>query len=178
MLIGLDLDGVLRDFVGSLKKQYRIDYPKHVVQTVSAWDLAKFFPIGKKIYPYFSERRPRQVFYNAKPFLWAVEFVRQLKRAGHDIWIITNIPRDGRIATLEWLEKYHIPYDHLSFTNEKHHVKCDIYLDDCPDVLQKLYLKTDGAVVCMDRPWNQTVRCAYRVKSYDEFLALSSLLKS
>jgi 5'(3')-deoxyribonucleotidase len=174
MLIGLDIHGVIGDFVGSLIRQYKLDYPKHVIQPVTAWDLANFFPIGKEIYLYYSVRRPRQVFYGAKLFPGARDFVQRLKRDGHDIWILTDVPRNAQTLILSWLQDYQIPYDHLSFTNKKHHIRCDIYLDDCPDVLKDLYLKTDGIVVCMDNPWNQSVRGGYRVKNYDEFLALLS----
>lgn len=73
-----------------------------------------------------------------KPIIGAVEKIQQLKKAGHEIVIITArhmgstggnsskaVAKVGKM-TLDWLEKYNIPYDEIHFGKPN----TDIYIDD------------------------------------------------
>ena len=170
MRIGVDIDGVLRDFVGSLRFQYRIDYPEANIKKVTEWGIEKFFPMGNWIYDYMYKWRPKEIFELADEYDNAVWMMRELRCAGHDIWILTTQPQGTEKYTLNWLEAKCIEYDHLVFTEKKLLVDCNIYLDDSPNQLASL-----GAagkwVVAFDRPWNQKWG-GLRVKTHSEFLIL------
>jgi len=170
MRIGIDIDGVLRDFTGSLQHQHRIDFPEIVLKPITDWGIEKFFPMGKHIYDYIYKYRAKEIFELAYAYDEAEWMMRELQRAGHDIWIITAQPRGTEQHTIRWLDVHDIEYDHLVFTNQKQHVECGTYLDDAPGYLQQLSL-TGRNVVAFDRPWNQKWD-GPRVKTHQEFLDL------
>ena len=83
-------------------------------------------------------RRPEQSYAEVEPMPDAVEKIRQLKNAGHNIIIYTArhmktcngnvgqvIARQG-LVTLGWLERHGIPYDEIHFGKPQ----ADVYLDD------------------------------------------------
>lgn len=83
-------------------------------------------------------KKPGQSYADVLPNKLAVERIKSLKAAGHEIIILTArhmktcggnsgqvIARQGKI-TLDWLEKYQIPYDEIHFTKPF----ADVYIDD------------------------------------------------
>jgi capsule biosynthesis phosphatase len=83
-------------------------------------------------------RKENESYSEVKPIKGAVEKIRKLKEAGHYIIIYTSrhmktcdgnvgkaIAKIGKI-TLDWLEKYNIPYDEIVFGKPW----ADIYIDD------------------------------------------------
>ena len=170
MRIGIDIDGVLRDFVGALQWQHHIDYPNIKPMKITEWGIEKFFPMGDWIYSYIYKFRPKEIFELADEYENSVWMMRELRRAGHDIWILTTQPQGTEKYTLNWLENKCIEYDHLVFTEKKLLVDCDIYLDDSPHQLQSLGL-AGKKVVAFDRPWNRKWS-GPRVQTHQEFLDL------
>lgn len=171
MVIGLDCDEVLRQFVKALQEKYHKDFPDHWMKPVTAWGLHPFFELGEKIYDYIWDAAVEEIFINAPPFPGAREFICDLQRLGHHVHIITAQPREpSRQATIIWFEKNNIPWDSFSFCSEKHRVDCDIYLDDRQETLEILKLHGKFAVA-MDRKWNEAWSGA-RVKSFKDFIDL------
>ncbi|MEJ2050598.1 MAG: hypothetical protein P8Y60_12325 [Calditrichota bacterium] len=60
----IDLDGVVRDFVGSLTRVYKFHFPEHEVLPVISRRLEDFFPIGDQIY------KSQPDFSRASTYLW------------------------------------------------------------------------------------------------------------
>ena len=157
--IALDVDGVLRDFVSSLQHQYTEDYigfDNHWMKPVSKWDLAEFFSIGASIYQYIYEERTREIFYRARPYQGAVDFVKTLRYLGHKVIICTSQNKDSFYYTFEWLEKCDILYDGIfckidSFL-PKSMLDVDLLLDDYPNNCDN---RNKDNFILMDRPWNQ-----------------------
>jgi len=83
-------------------------------------------------------RQPNQTYADLLPLTNAVERINELKNDGHYIIISTArnmatcqsnigqvLKNVGKI-TLEWLEKYNIPYDEIFFGKQN----ADVYIDD------------------------------------------------
>ena len=168
MRIGVDVDGVPRDFVGSLQRQYAVDFPDHVMSPVTQWDLHHFFPIGKAIYPYAFDTRAKEIFEGADPYPGAYAAMIALKERGHEIVYVTTQPRGKEVHTINWLLKHNFPYDGLVITGIKDIANCDVYIDDGPHNV-KVLQATGKEVVIYDQPWNR-LSLGDRVYSLQQFL--------
>lgn len=166
----IDIDGVLRDFVGSLLVQYAKDFPYHEVDHINEWDLHKFFPIGKSIYDYAFNVKAKEIFENAPMFPGAREFIDDLRVRGHHVCLLTQQPRGKEIHTLNWLYESGIPYDSIAFSAEKGLFDFELILDDAEHNLRAVRAAGKRAI-CFDRPYNQNWD-GERVKTYQEFLEL------
>ena len=170
MRIGVDVDGVLRDFVGELLIQYSRDFPDHEVQAITEWDLHNFFPIGKAVYTYAFDTRAKEIFEGADPYPGAYSAMIALKERGHEIVYVTTQPRGKEIHTLNWLLKHGFPYSGLVITAIKDIANCDVYIDDGPHNIKALR-EAGKLAVCFNQPWNRFVT-GDRVKTLQEFVEI------
>jgi phosphoglycolate phosphatase-like HAD superfamily hydrolase len=177
-ILGIDLDGVLRDFVSGLTSAYRAHYPGHEVEPVTDWDLHQFFPIGRDIYEFLwgDPEVTRMILEGAPPYDGAVEFVATLSgMEGVEIAIVTHQPSPcARMSAWEWL-RHHGVLQHvdsviiLSGALTKGDIDgLDVLLDDYEKNLEMLGAET--IPVCMARPWNEGNWSGLTVHSYGEFL--------
>lgn len=162
----IDVDGVLRDFIGSLVRVYRREYPGHQVAAVDSRKLEDFFPIGEKIYPFMDEMFAREILEEAPAYPGAIEALRRWEKE-FEIIIATTQPLAGRGPTLVWLGRHDIPSNTIYITSEKYRLAGLALLDDFVDNLEK-FAATGRLAVCMDRPWNKHWK-GPRVHTVDEF---------
>lgn len=111
-----------------------------------------------------------------------VQAVRALASRGHEIVLITHRPASAISDTLAWLGLMDFPLAgvHLLTRQEPKslvHPQCAVYLDDKPENVEDLWLRTHARQVClMHQPWNVTYewnkRGQKRVKTWDEFIAV------
>lgn len=176
VIVGVDVDGVLRDLVGGLTKTYVEYYPDHEVKPVTEWGLEKFFPIGEVIYDFLwgNEMSSYDCYAKSEPYPGAVDFVRDLSRVKDvEVAIVTTQPYLlAKSMTFAWLEGYSIlPHAQsvimLSGSLKRHNIGLDILIDDCTDNLRRC---KDTLPVCFDRPWNQDWRMSPRAYSYNDCL--------
>jgi 5'(3')-deoxyribonucleotidase len=155
MTIKLDIDGVIRDFLGSFHRIYLKVYPQHkdLIKPVSVWGLEEAYPIGKDVYKFMYEDYLDEVFLEADIYDGAIEFVKELKKIGK-IHITTFQPVGKEIPTLQWLKKYDIQYDAVSFINDKTQIRGTVLIDDG---LHNLIAEAKAGIsipVAINRPWN------------------------
>lgn len=195
MTIGLDIDGVIRNFTGSFnvvyndmldnikenfyhlytekQKKIPLDYEPVVynmeddIYDKSAVD--KIFN-GIEIYSVLS---------NAKIYPKSVEFIKELKEIADNIFFITHQPNQYCVeATLDWLKKNSgiLGLASCIFCEGDDKWKyCDILIDDRPKSIQSA--NRNGKIgICMERPWNQSFETQYKgdrkkiveiIKSYE-----------
>ncbi|MEL6820343.1 MAG: hypothetical protein AAFP70_01180 [Calditrichota bacterium] len=164
----IDVDGVLRDFVGSLEKVYLREYPEHKVDFVDSRKLEDFFPIGEKIYPFMDEHFADEILRDAPLIDGAAAAMMQWENT-FDLYIATAQPPAGRYPTLHWLGVNRIACNGVHMTRDKHLLKGYALLDDFIHNLEK-FSETGRLAVCLDQPWNQEWD-GPRVKTVDEFFA-------
>lgn len=147
-VFGVDLDGVVADFISGLK-------PVAAEWLgVSATTLTDEVSYGFKEWKIGNDEayndlhrfalKERDLFANLPLIEGAAPVLRRLSGRGIRIRIITHrlyIPwfhRQAVVQTLEWLEKYGIPYWDLCFMAAKSSVDADVYVEDSPKNIESL----------------------------------------
>lgn len=155
-IIGIDIDGTIRNFLASLENVYDKYYPNNGRKEVEEWDLSKFFPIGKEIWKFIYELHPNEIFLNALPYKGAKQFINWAKDK-YRIKIITAQPdENSKNLAFLWLLKYNIYYDEIVYTYNKHEQDFTFILEDSPIHIPKIN-NVGKNVVCIKREWNKDV---------------------
>ena len=173
--VGIDVDGVLRDFRLRLRSVYLGVYPDHNVPALHEWtsfDLHLYFPIGEEVYDFFTLKNPREIYLGADPYQGAVEFMKELYGFTELSIVTAPINDNTKKFTERWLELNQMPYHELVFSNDKTDYKGDYLLDDSEGVLKRVKKTGNAIPVCFRQLWNQTWSTDPIVNSYQEFLHL------
>lgn len=186
MLIGVDLDGVLVDFMSSFLNYYNHVYGTNLTRDqIYTYDLWKIFgETREKAIQKISDFYKTHHFNSLEPIQDSIEAIDTLKQ-NHDLVVITSRHNDIIEGTKRWLEKY-FPnkFSEVYLTNqysldEDYRRKSDICLDlginvlieDSLDYAKECIPKT--RVLLFDQPWNQSQKLPEsitRVKSWKEIL--------
>lgn len=174
MRLGIDLDGVVANFTKGWMDYYNREFGTDLVVSDSQrWndlvDLTHFANVGE-FWRWSSDLDGRSVFWHLEPFPGAVEALRSLVDAGHQIVIITTKPEFAVGDTHEWIEEHRIPAAEIHILEDKWLVDADVYLDDSPHVLPGLVEHRPRSTVCRYiRPWNAPVAGTVDVNDFGEF---------
>lgn len=168
MNIGIDIDGVLRNFTGKLVEVFRRELPdEHIedAEDFTAWELERFTSIGKRIYDFaFHSKFTKEIYECAAAYSDADWFLESLNNAASadkycdviGIWFVSTQPTvDTEIYTINWLrEQWFLKHFNIFFAKNKAELPIDLLLDDKVQNLEGM--RDAGKIaVCMDRPWNQ-----------------------
>jgi len=154
-ILGVDLDGVVGDFYGAIRKIAAewLDRPLETLTTevtfgLDEWGLAEFG--GYDRLHRFAVTQ-RNIFRDMEPIKNAAAILRKLSSQGIRIRIITHrlflkfSHRTTITQTVDWLDNYDIPYWDICFMKDKGAVGAHVYIDDSPEnitSLRKLGCKT------------------------------------
>lgn len=148
MHIGVDVDGVLRKLMESLRREYLKDFPGREDDIVSAndldyWDIRKLVPddesgLGRELEVYCLEQPDTayRCFRNADPISGSVAAMGRLYHDvsfnDHVLSICTSQYHPWqKEATVEWLHEYNVPFDNIILTGSgKDHFGLDMLFDD------------------------------------------------
>lgn len=181
MIIGVDLDGVVYDFVEVFARWIHREknIPLSQMLAPTKWDFWSEWGLEKEQWlGYFREFCEKGGFVEGGPIRGAKESLQRLSAQGHHIRIVTARGHERRevgsrakemaiMATARWLSRYEIPYVDLFFTNEKTTVVADVYIDDAAHHLEALRAAGRRGV-CFDRQHNREWK-GERVKSWAAF---------
>jgi 5'(3')-deoxyribonucleotidase len=147
-ILGVDLDGVVGDFYGSMRKIAAewLDRPIESLTTevtfgLDEWGLAEYG--GYERLHRFAVTQ-RDLFRDMKPIKDAPAVLRKLSGRGVRIRIITHrlflkySHRATGIQTMDWLDYWDIPYWDLCFMADKGAVGAHVYVDDSPANIKRL----------------------------------------
>lgn len=170
MRVGVDIDGVIRDFVGSVLKVYKRVYPEHRILPVNSYGLQPFFPDYQgKISNFYSVDYAGEIYGKARVLPGSCEMLRQLQMMGHTVVLVTAQPNDGVTdITREWVRFNMIPHDELVFATDKSKVDVAILLDDGMHNL-KACEGSRVRPVAWDKSWNKGW-VGRRVSNYTDFI--------
>jgi uncharacterized HAD superfamily protein len=193
--IGIDVDGVLRDFCNALVTVIKKHYPKYLKDEfdetteptmepdsgmITDWYLENNFNCTKKdlqaIYWY---DHAVEIMGNGKPFQENVDQVRQwintTPSSSHEWVSITSQKEHARFLTLRWLGKHRLNFDRVVFVKgrDKWKVDVDWLIDDSPENWHawKRWRKGTDTVdnfILVDRPYNQHIQSIHRVTNLME----------
>jgi 5'(3')-deoxyribonucleotidase len=173
--LGIDLDGVVTDFNSGWIALHNAEFGGSLhPDMVTMWDglhrLAGFDDMDRFWeWARGGDRRP-SIFRHLDLLPGALDTLRRLDAAGHEIVIVSTKPDWAVHETLHWLAERKIPTREIHFSFRKHDVACDVYLDDAPVVLPDLLAHHPEATVCrFVRPWNRPIPGAIDIRTWDEF---------
>ena len=176
MRIGIDCDGVLRDFIGAFRKVVAQEYPNQEIPwMVTSWRFEKDLPwlTGAEIKDLYREKFADIVFRDALPIdsrimeFWALE--KWAKKENHKLICVTSQWPKIRCHTLYWLGKHNLNFHEVIF--EKGRLKwqkdIDWLIDDSPENY-KNWVRGRGNdknfIVC-DALYNRDINSTYRINS-------------
>lgn len=147
-ILGVDLDGVVGDFYGSMREiaaewmDKPVDLlPEEVDFGLERWGIAEYG--GYERLHRFAVTQ-RNLFRDMLPIKDAPAILRKLSLRGIRIRIITHrlyLKHAHKISitqTVDWLDLWDIPYWDLCFMKDKGAVGAHVYIDDSPDNVVRL----------------------------------------
>ncbi len=181
MKIGIDIDGVISDFVYEFNKIVldKYDYPLteseiylHDLYLVLGIQQEECFELIEK-----TLEKDLNLVKDAKHVLDKI-------KNENDIYILTARSVKFRETTIDWLRRKSIPYDEILFLNEGEKYSCseqfDIIIEDClKDAIN--WSNRVKNVIIFDHPWNQTIdvkKQLIRVENWVEILEIIEDLNS
>ena len=161
--VGVDLDGVVADFVTGWITRYNADFGARLqVADAVEWHAAArmtHFGSMSKFWDWARTAGPDgySLFRDLPVYDGAVQGLRALQRLAHVV-IITTKPQWGVVDTLAWLGELRLPLREVHVTDDKADVDCAVYVEDSTQHLARLRARRPGSVVCRwVRPWNSPV---------------------
>jgi len=154
-ILGVDLDGVVGDFYGSMRKIAAewLDKPIEELSTDVSYGLEEWgindFGGYERLHRFAVTQR--NIFRDMEPIGNAPAILRKLSNQDIRIRIITHrlflkySHRSTITQTVDWLDNFDIPYWDICFMNDKGAVGAHVYIDDAPENiinLRKLGCKT------------------------------------
>jgi 5'(3')-deoxyribonucleotidase len=141
--LGVDLDGVVGDFYGSIRT-IAAEWLNKPLEKLTAevsfgleeWGITEFG--GYDRLHRFAVTQ-RNIFRDMEPIKNAPAILRKLSNQGIRIRIITHrlflkySHRTTITQTVDWLDNYDIPYWDICFMNDKGAVGAHVYIDDAPE---------------------------------------------
>lgn len=186
--LGLDLDGVIYNFVDEFREYYSIEHgldPEELSE-VTRWEFYRDW--GMTDEEYFIELGKAainsKVFTKGEPYPHAQEQILRLKELGFEIVIITarnvsNNPTHMELIhknTAQWLIDQNIAFDELIIDNDKTRHNLDILVDDnIWNVEAQMLAGKTGYV--FDRPWNREENIYLRVMGWYDLVREMTLVQ-
>jgi 5'(3')-deoxyribonucleotidase len=156
-ILGVDLDGVVGDFYGAVRKIAAewLDRPLESLTTdvsygLEEWGLNEFG--GYDRLHRFAVTQ-RNIFRDMEPIKNAPAILRKLSSRDIRIRIITHrvflkySHRTSITQTVDWLDNYDIPYWDICFMNDKGAVGAHVYIDDAPENIISLRKQGNQTIV-------------------------------
>lgn len=172
--LGIDLDGVCYDFPTAFRDYVLESCPDRSLPDpllADTWDFFLDWGFSRSEFNELCKQGvdSRKIFREGRPYEDCVDVLQRL-HANHTIHIITHrmIGEFSIHNTVDWLREWEIPFDALTFAEDKSVVKVDLLLDDYEVNWRSSW---DNGVPCvvMDRPWNRHLEHATRVFGWEHF---------
>ena len=172
MRIGIDCDGVLRDFIPALIDSIKETHPEHAdkIKPVKAWEWESWLPFWteEETEKYVFEDNYLDFFgVDCPPIKSSVEDWKKLKRWAedndHELVLVSAQRPHCEELTDAWLKKYGFNFKEKHYTKYKQLIDIDVLVDDSPE---KLKTFAEGSVnrgrpICFRQTWNTNCQGKY-----------------
>ena len=166
MRIGIDCDGVLRDFIPALIDSIKETHPEHAdkIKTSRSWDWEDWLPFwtDAETEKYVFEDNYIDLFgIDVPPIMSSIEdwphIVKWAKENNHQLILVSAQREHCEELTDAWLEKYGFDFKEKHYTQNKWAVDIDVLIDDSPAKLKKFNDRSvnHGHSICMKQSWNK-----------------------
>ena len=172
--IGIDIDGVLRDFGVSFMGVMKKHYPETMLQDkITDWQFEKHFTLSKKeLQEIYWDKYCDAVFLEAPPIPGAIEQMWDLfewaKETDNTLVCISSQSPTGRHNSLHWIGKHGLGFEEVHFVKGRYKWKKDVdwLVDDSPENWHawKNGRGDDTGFILMDAVYNQHIKATNRIK--------------
>jgi len=182
MVIGIDVDGVLRDFCQGLTKVVRENYPHYLKDDfveISDWSFQNDFNCTREdIKRIYRDEYAKEIMGDSIPIDGAIEQMYDLfewaDNNNHSLVCVTSQIPHVRHYTLSWLGKYGLNFDTVYFTRGrfKWKIPVDYLVDDSPENFDN-WVRGRGmkeGYIMMNQIYNQESNPSYRIKELKEVM--------
>ena len=185
--IGIDVDGVLRDFCHGVVRAVKLHHPEYLKDDfdettepsmdggqITDWHLENNFNCSKEdlqqIYWYDHAER---IMGNGRAFEDNVRTLKYwIKFLNKEFVCVTSQKEHARHYTLSWLGKHGLNFDKVVFAKgkDKWQVDVDYLIDDSPNNYNYWFngRQDDDGFILLDRPYNQKIKPKHRVSNLRE----------
>lgn len=163
MVIAMDVDGVLRDFIAGVDAAFLAEHREYTYRDLvdsESYDLALRYPIGKAIYHFIFQDHVSDIFSQSPVIDGAVEFMRMARKRWR-VGVITSQNEKSWNATLVWLGINGLAPDFVCVARfdrkpkvSKATFPADVLVDDCVDNLLE-WEAAGRTAVCFRQRWNR-----------------------
>ena len=172
MRIGIDCDGVLRDFIPDLIDSINETHPEHAdkILVPESWEWEQWLPF------WTDEETEKYVFEDnyldffgpvATPIKSAVEDWPKLKewakQNGHELVLVSAQRPICIERTDAWLEEHGFDFKEKHYTKEKWSIDVDVLIDDSPEKLEIFNDRSVnyGRAIRYRQTWNESCQDKY-----------------
>lgn len=139
LVVGVDLDSTVLDLLNPWLGRYNEEYDGNAtIADLHTWNIYEHVPIGKEVDKYLEEPH---LFRSLEAYPNALEALKRIHDAGHEIHILTAPARDEQTAADKlWWCRQHLPFldrTAVQLIHQKHRYDCDILIDDAPGHIEK-----------------------------------------
>jgi 5'-nucleotidase len=173
-IIGVDLDGVLCDYVAGLRSF--LSHRRHEeIPDAHSFRLTEWFASDDERVSAHSEAVREGLWQTAPPVAGAVQGIQLLQGAGWEVAAVTarGSYGEGRAAvedTAMWLERNSLTLAGLWVGRPKIDSGCALFIDDSPSELAR-YASAGIRFAVFDQPWNRHV-AGPRLRSWSAVLSI------
>tara|TARA_Y100000593_G_scaffold16734_1_gene33253 strand:- start:427 stop:990 length:564 start_codon:yes stop_codon:yes gene_type:complete len=172
MKIGIDCDGVLRDFIPALIDSIKETHPQHAdkILVPESWDWDTWLPFwtNDETEQYVFEDNFLDFFgIDCPPIKSSVDDWVKLKKwareKGHKLVLVSAQRPHCEEPTTEWLKMWGFDFEEIHYTKNKWAVDVDVLIDDSPEKLNDFDTKSivGGVPICMKQTWNKECHTKY-----------------
>ena len=181
--IGIDVDGVLRDFCHGLIRAVKAYHPEYIKKDkeipeqylhIRDWHLEKNFNCTKEdLQQIYWHDHAKWIMGNGRAFKENVRTLKYwIKHYNHEWVCVTSQKEHARHYTLSWLGKYELNFDKVVFAKGKNkwQVDVDYLIDDSPSNYNYWFdgRQDEDGFILLDRPYNQNIKPKHRVSNLRE----------
>lgn len=177
--IGIDVDGVLRDFDTKVMEIIRREYPDKVLDdTIHGWDFPNVDMDIKELSKLWRETYPEDIYQNAPLITGVKESFAELKqwtraqRTRYQFVCVTAQMPFLAHHTYYWLGKHKFNFMETYISNNKHTVNIDLLVDDSPKNYDKWIAagRDETTFILVDRPYNQDCPATNRISKLSDLI--------
>lgn len=168
MRVGVDIDGVLRDWSGALISMIKRHYPdKLITERVDTWRIKNIDLPYEELRHLFAVTHVAEIYRDAEPLPHAIKDLH---------WLVHNFPHVEFVCvshqwgltipnTLTWLGNNDCRFSELHFTTDKWAIDVDYLIDDSPNNYDDWvkHRGSDTTFVVFDQLYNQHVKSKSRI---------------
>ena len=172
MRIGIDCDGVLRDFIPDLIEGIKETHPEHAdkILVPKSWDWETWLPFWTE------DETEKYVFEDnyldyfgpvCSPIKSSVEDWKKLKawaiENDHEL-VLVSAQRDHCIEPTDaWLKEWGFDFDEKHYTKHKWSIDVDVLIDDSPEKLELFNERSVnyGKAIRYRQTWNESCQDKY-----------------